>query len=152
MKKERLIGIGMMAFGAIMCFLTSQITIPGWASAGDIGSRFFPYFASVGLILCGLGVLLSAKKAAPSEPFMNKEGVKRIALLLLVLIVYIALMSVVGFLIASPILLYVVVTMLAGEKNPKPLPKIIFSVVTTGVIYILFVHVLSIVLPTGMLF
>ena len=152
MRKERGIGICMALAGIIMCILTSQIKLRGFSSGSDIGSKFFPYFASVGLILCGLGTFLTAKEPDRKESFLPKGGLKRVLILLAVLLVYVVMLNYLGFLISSPVLLYVVATLLAGEKKLKPIPKIIFSVVTTGVIYVVFVNVLSIMLPMGMLF
>lgn len=148
LNKDRWIGIGLAAAGLIMCFLTGGITTTGQATANDIGSKFFPYLASGGLTLCGAGVFATGRKTEEKqEAFMPKAGYKRMGILLAVMMAYVVLLSYIGFIAASPIMLFFVINLLAGEKRPKFLVSVAFSVVMTAVIYVFFVHVLNILLP-----
>jgi len=152
LNKDRITGIAMMAFGLVMTIMTSQIRQTGMIIKGDLGSRFFPYFASVGLILCGMGVTLTSKKGEGDEAFLPEGGMKRLITLLGVLILYILLLYLVGFLPASPVMLYAVVTLLAGETKVSPLRKILFSVLMTAIVWLFFEKALTILLPAGILF
>lgn len=152
MNKERGVGIAIIIIAIIMLILTSLIEIPGLASSGDIGSKFFPSFASIGLLLCGIGIVITGKAEPDAEPFFPEGGLKRAVILIGVLLVYVLLLQYVGFLISSPILLYAMITLLAGDTKIKPIPKIIFSIVMTVAMYWFFVKLLSILLPNGVLF
>ncbi len=142
----------MMILGLVMIFLTSRIKQTGMIIKGDLGSKFFPYFASAGLVLCGLGVTLSSKNAGEDRPFLPEGGFKRLVMLLGVFVLYIVLLYVFGFLPASPVMLYAVTTLLAGETKVSPVKKLVFSVVMTAVVYLFFEKALSILLPSGILF
>ena len=148
-KKDRYVGLAMVLAGLVMLALTTQIKTTGMAVAGDIGSKFFPGLASVCLALCGVGVVTTKSPEAEDKPYLPEGGFKRAVIMLVVLFAYTALMDLLGFVIASPVMLYVVTTLLAGEKKIKPLHKIVFSVVVTGVLYLFFEKMLNILLPSG---
>lgn len=153
MKKDSWIGTCLVVCGLIMCLLTSRITATGQATANDIGSKFFPYLASIGLILCGIGIIATGKKECrEKEPFMPKGGLKRMSILIVVMAAYVLLLNIVGFLIASPVFLFVLVKILAGEKRVSPMFNISFSVLMTAFVHVFFVHVLNILLPVFDLF
>ena len=148
MNKDRWIGVVLASGGVIMCWLTSRITTTGQATANDIGSKFFPYLASAGLILCGIGVIFTGKqKTEPQEGFMPGGGYRRMGILLAIMAVYVVLLNYIGFLIASPVMLFVLVSLLAGERRPRTTVNAFFSISMTVFVYVFFVHVLHILLP-----
>lgn len=150
MNKDRIGGIFFAVVGAIVVFMASQIRMP--ANLSEPGPRLFPYIAGVGMILCGLGMLITAKKTENEKPFLTKAGWIKLAKVFGLLIAYCLGLQFLGFLISTPFFTAFVILLLAGEKKVNKISAIVVAVVTTAVIYLLFVRVFSIFLPSGMIF
>ena len=150
MKKDRLIGLISLVLGGIALALTMMIPMPASStSASEPGPRLFPMIASVILIVCGLGLTLQKQK--DYDPYMTKEQVKRLGILFGAFVLYCAGLHFLGFIIATPILLFVTMTMFAGEKKPSLVVRLIYSIGLTAIIYLAFVVALKTNIPTGLL-
>lgn len=150
MKKDRAIGLVSLALGIATMIGTMQIPISSSiASSPEPGPRLFPTIAGVLLIICGLGLILQKQKDA--EPFLEKQQWKRLGVLALVFVLYCVGLSFLGFVISTPVMLFVSMTMFAGEKK-LPLPaKLLYCAGVTGVIYLLFVVLFKTNIPSGTL-
>lgn len=151
MKKDRLIGLVSLVLGGIFLALTLQIPmLANSSSATEPGPRLFPMIACILLIICGLGLIF--QKQAESETFLTKEQAKRLFILLGAFILYCVGLYFVGFVIMTPILLFVTMSMFAGEKNLSLIVKLVYSVGLTALIYLVFVVFLKTNVPMGLLF
>lgn len=118
-----------------------------------VGPEFFPRILSSALFTCCLILLISTlfKKddgqKAPTISPMNKD-MQKCLLALLVIIVYALLWEVVGFVIATPFALFVMILIL-GRRNY--LFMAVVSVVATAVIFVAFKFLLQIEMPMGFL-
>lgn len=150
MKKDRLIGLISLVLGGIFLALTLQIPLPASSSANEPGPRLFPMIACVLLIVCGLGLML--QKQTESEPFLTKEQTKRLLMLLGAFILYCVGLYFVGFVIMTPILLFLTMTMFAGENKLPLVVRLVYSVGLTVLVYLIFVVFLKTNIPMGLLF
>lgn len=148
-KKDRLIGLLLTVFGITALILSMQIRVKG--NSTDPGSRLFPVMASILLIVCGVGVLLSAGKSK-DKVFLLPQGWKKLGAAFGLMIGYTLALKYLGFVISTPVFLYFVVTMLAGEEKVVVWKKILYSVVVTGLTWYIFQKILSMNLPSGILF
>lgn len=149
LKKDHLVGILLVILGIIALILSMQIPVK--SNSTDPGSRLFPVMASVLLTVCGAGVLISAGKSTDKK-FLSAQGWKKIGMAFGVMIAYTLALKYIGFLLSTLVFLYVVVTMLAGDEKVAVWKKILYSVVVTGLTWVIFQRVLSMNLPTGILF
>lgn len=150
MKKDRLIGLISMALGGIFLDLTLQIPLPTSSSANEPGPRLFPMIACVLLIVCGVGLMV--KKQPDAAPFLTKEQTKRMLMLLGTFILYCVGLYFVGFVIMTPILLFLTMTMFAGENKLPLVVRLVYSVGLTVLVYLVFVVFLKTNIPMGLLF
>lgn len=150
MKKDRLIGLISLVLGIVALICTMMIPAPlNAASAAEPGPRLFPMIASVLLIICGLGLIFQKQK--DYEPFLTKEQRMRLGALLAVFILYCVGLHFLGFLIATPIMLFVTMTMFLSGQKLSSVTRVIYSVGVTAVIYVVFVIVLKTNIPLGLL-
>jgi len=151
MKKDRLIGLISLLLGGIAFALTMMIQVSASsASASEPGPKLFPMIASVLLIGCGLGLMLQKQK--DYDPYMTKEQVQRLCTLFGVFVLYCVGLHFLGFVIATPVLLFLTMTMFAGEKKLSLIVRLLYSVGLTAVIYLAFVVALKTNIPSGLLF
>ena len=151
MGKDKVIGLVSFVLGIAALIGTYFIKVSKMAvSMGDPGPKVFPYVAGVLLVICGLGLFF--KKSTDAKVFMTKQQWLRVLALFLAFAGYILLLYLAGFVIATPVLLFVMMTMFAGEKKPSILVRILYAMISTGVIYLLFVVLLKTNVPMGILF
>ena len=74
LSKNTLVGLVIIIVGAAAALMTSQIHFRQvLATAGDVGPRCFPYIASIGLIICGIGIILNCK-GDEGTAFISKKS------------------------------------------------------------------------------
>ena len=150
MKKDRLIGLIALVLGIAALACTMMIQTPvNAASSTEPGPRLFPMIASVLLIVCGLGLIFQKQK--DYEPYLTKEQWIRLGALLAAFILYCAGLHFLGFVAATPIMLFTAMTMFLGGQKLSPVIRVVYSVGVTAVIYVVFVIVLKTNIPLGML-
>jgi hypothetical protein len=146
--KDRTIGIILIVLGLIFIFLTSQIPEPKFFT-DTVGPDLFPYIASIGLVLCGVGQLIRSRRK--EEKFLTKAGWFRVLKMSTLVIAFPFLLHFVGIIVASFILLLGMAWMFDIEKKSSLLKKIIYAAVLTAIIYAVFQLILKIQLPSGLL-
>jgi putative tricarboxylic transport membrane protein len=151
-------------FGIVILFavfflaMTPQIVITNGSFI--IGPRSWPYILlTLILVLALYGIVKTyvlSKKTTIIEPAdhdVEDEPNRRFFRLSIpmvslgMVIIYVLLLNILGFIISSLLFLYVI-SLLLGQKNQ--LNSIIFAVITTGVFVVLFSVLLSIPLPRGL--
>lgn len=150
MKKDKTIGLIMLAVGACFSALTLQIKVPESSiNIGEPGPRLFPMIGCALILFGSIGLMLQKGKAA--EPFMTKGQVNRMVQLSGLFILYIGALYLLGFTVSTPIMLFVSMTMFAGNKKVPLWVKVIYSVLITAAIYLVFGKVLALALPKGLI-
>ena len=150
MKRNRLLGVISTTLGILMVLLTAFTVDPKIRIAGDPGARMFPFMTGGLFIVTGLA-LLFRKDDTKDEVFLTPRQWFRLFRLFGVLILYVIIMYVAGFIAATFVLLLGVSLMFAWGQGTKPVEHLIFALVATAVIYFLFHNGLKIYLPKGMI-
>ena len=167
--KELLGGVIFLIVG--VAYFALAFTIPSYDAYGGssvVDSSFVPKV--IGALMTVLSVLqlvfsLRAGKnpppAAPSAKPTEEDGTfkaanrnadtKALIAIFAILIVYMALMSVLGFLISSALFLFATMMLLTPKQKRKLPVIVILSVIVAIGVYYLFVYGLDMVLPAGIL-
>jgi len=150
MTKDRIVGMILIVLGALVAVGAKMMKVTMRLSVGDPGPRLFLYLAAVGLMVCGAGIMLSR---TPDRKMLSLSGDqwKKFILLFLVLAAYLAGLKVLGFLIATPVMTVALVWILKQNKKGNLLGTCVYAIALTAALYVVFVRILSIVLPKGML-
>lgn len=151
MTTDKPLGAGLIAFGLAGIAVTLQINVRTFND--DPGPQLFPMIGFALLILCGLGMLLSAMRATPAaaEP-KDKEGLTRGALMFGLLVLYSVALWLVGYYVATPLMAYAFYHVIAGPKRRVPWRGAIYALAITGGVHLLFATFLGTLLPRGILF
>lgn len=165
LKKDKIIGLFLIAFGAFILYFSTGIKMINGASYG-VGSAFFPRICGVFLILLGaalsVGDIVKNKKsietgtAAPVEDCskMCLASLIRMSVTIVTLVLFVALLRTVGFLICAIFMQFVLMVTLAPEQKrtrKNILGYLIISICTALIIDLLFVKVFDLILPAGIL-
>lgn len=148
-KQDQWYGMIIIAVCIFLYAVISRITPTLGSDPNDAGPKFFPYLLIGGLCLCGIAMI-----AAPdpdSKPLIiGRQWLKAMEYFLL-LIVYVACMKPVGYIISTSIGLFCLIWMLA-KKRPRLWLTVIYSVVFSVGVYLIFSNLLQIYLPKGILY
>ena len=151
MHKDKIIGLVSFALGVITLIGASMIRVAKMAiSMGDPGPLVFPYVAGGLLTICGIGLFF--KSHAEEPVFMSRQQWMRVATLFAAFVGYVVLLYFFGFVPATPVLLFAMITMFSGEKKISILVRILYSVIVTAIIFLFFVTFLKTNIPQGILF
>lgn len=143
-------GISFAVFGLIVALIASGIKMP--ANLSEPGPRLFPYISGIGMLVCGIGMALTAKANEQVENFLSREGWKRLAVVAAALILYYIGLEWIGFIIMTPVFAFSVILILSSGKKINKAVAAVIAVITTAALYLLFQKVFMIFLPTGKFF
>ncbi len=152
-KRDQITGLVLVAVGIVLFIMISQFSKP--LTAEYPGPRLMPGIAAFGLVVCGLGIFIKGcmQKEADKKIF-TKQGFLRVLISFAALWVYIVAMKYLGFLIATPFLVFGLTTYFAkaSKAETKLWVRIVFSVAVTLVIWLMYVVLFEMELPVGALF
>ena len=153
-KKDFGLGVFCIVFAALIIYLSLQLKATGYE--GDPGPKMFPIIGSVIMAICGIALIIAPEKDA--KVFLTKEQWKA-AFGLFGMYVALALMLwFFGFMIAVPIVLFIVTFMLSklsvkdATVKHRLLISVIYGVIGGAVLYLAYVKGLKAQMPTGLLF
>jgi putative tricarboxylic transport membrane protein len=146
------LGLGVLAFSFIWLFLVfTQIE-------GNLGfpgntPRTIPFF--LGCCMAILGIIFLYQYYLGYRPKVSIEGIKNnefknVFICVVIFLAYSLLLEYLGFLISTPIILFVLSRFVLKERNWKF--NILFPLIITGSIYFIFITLLHSTLPRGVLF
>ncbi|QTQ11383.1 tripartite tricarboxylate transporter TctB family protein [Treponema parvum] len=118
-----------------------------------IGPEFFPRWLSTGLFICCAVLLIQNivdknNKTPAMTLSLKDKGMQRMLIGLAIIIVAAALWYVTGFIITTPFVLFAFMVLL-GKREWKTM--VVFSIVSTAVIFLAFKFLLGIDMPMGLL-
>jgi hypothetical protein len=102
-----------------------------------------------------LGLILQRKAtnaAGSEEPLFTRSEWQRAAWMFGLLVIYAVLLSLLGFYVATPFMVFILYHQIAGPGKRGPLAGLICAAVVTGMIYVVFTVLLNSFLPAGSLF
>jgi putative tricarboxylic transport membrane protein len=142
-----------MAFGSL--FLIGGLQ-QGLMRRGVPGPGFLPFFSGILLVLISLFVLIpalgrktgSGNKREQPQFFPETGSLKRILLAITALLVYGVAMEIAGYLLTTFIFMYFVAQLMESKKRGQIL---ILALSTSIISYLLFVVLLEVQLPKGLL-
>lgn len=117
-----------------------------------IGPEVFPRIMATGLIVCSVALLIFnlVKKDTDAAPplSLRDHGIQRMLIIVGLVLAYYLLLEIVGYLILSPILLFLSMLVMGYRKYRS---MIIISLGMTVAVFLLFWQLLVIELPNGVL-
>ncbi|MGL5438102.1 MAG: tripartite tricarboxylate transporter TctB family protein [Lachnospiraceae bacterium] len=151
LKRDQITGAVLVLLGCIVAVMVNQFRIP--FSASYPGPKALPMIAVIGFIICGAGVFITSTRNKEPEPvFLLKEGWLRSACSLGLLVIYVLGLKYVGYLISTPIISYLFAAYYAKGSNATLKAKVLFSILFTIIIYVIYIYAFGLGLPTGELF
>lgn len=152
MNTDKPLGAGLIAFGIAGILVTMQISVRTFND--DPGPQLFPILGFAILILCGLGMLLTA--APPAPPVEDRDAARarfgRGGLMFGLLVLYSVALWLTGYYVATPILLYTFYHVIAGAERRVPWQGALYALAITAGVHVVFAEFLNTLLPTGILF
>lgn len=149
MHKGRIIGAGYALLGLAVIVYSMGITTR--MELNEPGPSVFPLLAGVGILICGIGIFLTEYRRQEAKPFLDKEGWRRYGISMVILFAYCLGLQVLGFLPATPLAI-LALSRLFSQKKFNWIIGIVVSLISTAVIYYIFVSLFHLPLPDGMLF
>lgn len=150
LKKDRVISIVLLTFMVAVAVAVSRFKAPVINSTGDPGAKLFPM---LGVILVSIGSvgLFFQSNGSTEEPFMSREEIKRLIKLAAGFVLYGACLGAAGYLIATPVMLFLVMGLMAQGNPVKLTARIAYSIGITAILYLVFTYALRFRLPQGIL-
>lgn len=152
--KDRVLAI--ILLGISMFFYFSVQTLKSTGFEGDPGPKMFPYIGIVILIACAVIIFIKPDKSEKKE-FLPGDQLKSALKLLGVYALIFVLMLLLGYLMTAPIILFVLCYMFSKVSEPNITKKkniirsVIYALVISGALYLLYVFALKTQLPNGLL-
>ena len=147
--KDQVLGIVLLIVSLIFGFFTSRISDS--ILVGDPGPKIFPAAACILIGLCGLMLAVKPEKKE-GRPFLNREEWKRLFSLYGIYLLYWGLLWFTGYKIAIPVILFIVSYLFSRGTKTKTFQIILYTVLVSAAIFILYVFVMETRLPQGILF
>lgn len=143
--------VGLIGCGLFFS-LTQSIKQP--AKLLEPGPRLLPYVAILLIAMSSIALIVKGYKEREKQekPYFPKGGVKKITKSYLMLVLYAAAMTYLGFLLTTPFATFAFIYDLKGNSTVKRIPAIIISIAVTACLYAMFVYGFQIKLPVGKLF
>lgn len=140
--QDLVIGIVSVAFGMFLWLQTPELT--------DDSRQFSQFVLGLFILMGVILIVISLVKAkTPTGKEVKVGEFKNPLLMYLILIGYVALMSTLGFFVASAIFMPAAMLYLGYRK---PIPMICVTVGMLAFVWVLFVYSLKVKLPAGLLF
>jgi putative tricarboxylic transport membrane protein len=119
-----------------------------------VGPEFFPRWLAIGLFICSGALLVQALRVKPAEDHpaptlsLSDKGMLRLLSGVAIIVIYAISWNFLGFIIATPLVLLSLMTLLGIRRLPI---MIIFSLGVMVVVFYAFRYLLGIDMPLGFL-
>lgn len=133
------------------------ITCMGYPKAeaygtGVPGPGLWPGVVAGCMVAAGLALLIKSLRMKPEEDTpiaMWTDGTKRVYITMAILVAYVAILGVVGFILSTIVMLFIFIQWFS---KTKPVVTAVISVVTTMVIYCIFRFLLEVPVDFGLFY
>lgn len=146
LNRDNITGLVLIALAAVIYLIAWGFVTP---AAVQYGAGFFPKLVAGGLALSGGLVLLTAGRdgGVVTDSIQGGAHLWRIAALAALIVTYALTLELVGFLIVTPVLLFLASLLFGGRVRGA----IILAVLGTAVLHLLFYGVMKVTLPWGLM-
>ncbi|MDC7244419.1 MAG: tripartite tricarboxylate transporter TctB family protein [Sphaerochaetaceae bacterium] len=145
-KISRILSVSAIILGLYVIVAASQF--PEGAD-GVPGPGFFPVILGIMIILLSVLQLFNTRKDKDDDTKFMNEGTRRVLISCAIIIGYLVGMEVLGFIVSTPIFLFSIMWYFSVRKVST---LISIPLVSTGILYFVFLKFLSVSLPTGLFF
>ena len=128
----------------VMTVFVISETFPPALQEGDIGPAYFPRLLATMLLFFTLLQLYKTFKSSEQE--VSYSGVHKMAACLLSYILYIFTSNIWGYFVVTPIFILVILNILGSKKW---LLNVLYTVIFTAFVYLVFYKILMLPLPAG---
>ncbi len=152
-KKDFGLGVFCILFAALITYMSLQLKATGYK--GDPGPKMFPIIGGVIMAICGIALILAPEKE--QKAFLTWSQWKAAFGLFGMYVGLALLLWLLGFIVAVPIVLFIVTFMLSklsvkdATVKHRLIISLIFGVVGGAVLYLAYVVGLKAQVPTGLL-
>mgnify|MGYP000852030569 CR=1 FL=1 len=150
---KKTIGLGFFSIALGIAILIMSNDIRDFAAVG-VGAKFFPRIAAVGFMILG-SLLVYQNRTLLFVRTHSESNVKGAflppVLTLAILILYLALIPILGYIIASSLYIFGQILILNRGNKQRYLRYAIISAISAVATYLLFVKVFSVMIPAGIL-
>lgn len=147
--KDQVLGALMVALALFFSWQT--VLLPESTLEGDPGPKIFPAVACFLIGFCGLLLIINPSKK-PGRQFLSKTEWKRLLTLYSLYVAYWALLWLVGYKIAIPVILFAISTLFSRSKKVGWVKILIYTAGVTAFMFLLYTVILKTRLPEGILF
>ncbi|MGM0853438.1 MAG: tripartite tricarboxylate transporter TctB family protein [Bacillota bacterium] len=164
LNKDLFASVFLMIFSAVMYAASNSIKK---LTVSKIGADFAPKLVAIGIFILSIFYLINSVKQLKGSSGVkpmemetgakkDQEGKKKVSPLSVIatiglLVLYIALLPIIGFLITTVVYLFAQMYLLADKKERKIPLFLVTSVVTSVFVYFVFKSVFFLMLPAGIL-
>lgn len=146
--KNKIAGIVFVIIGLAYAYMSLQLKKP--TAPKDPGSTLFPLAASIGLAVCGLAMFFQTT-AEDRKEFLDKQGWIQLGLIVAVLAGYILAMKYIGFVISTPVVLFIISSLFSKGLQIPLTKRLLYSALLSVIFYVVFVQLFHVMLPKGIL-
>ena len=152
-KKDFGLGVFCILFAALIIYLSLQLKATAYE--GDPGPKMFPIIGSVIMAICGIALIIAPEKE--QKAFLTWKQWKAAFSLFGMYVALALLLWLLGFMIAVPIVLFIVTFMLSklsvkdASIKHRLLISAIYGVIGGAVLYLAYIVGLKANMPSGLL-
>lgn len=149
---------GELAFAAVLVIFSLLAAWQAWRISGfssPSSPGMFPMFAAAAMLVSGLVILADAARRRPERDrgvaaaFIAEVTPVKLIVFSAMIVAYMLALQPVGFVVSSFVFLF---ASMAWLHRGHPLASLVVSAASLALIYVVFRHVFSVVLPAGRLF
>lgn len=149
-KIDFFVGLFLIAFAAVGYYMAGLLpTAPKGLGPGDYPKVILGILFILGIILTGYAFYQMKKMTGKAKSSYEKGEIKLVILLVACVALYIKLQAYLGFIVSTPIFMFIMMYLFSMREWLK---MALISIVTTAVVYILFNNFLYVLLPRFNLF
>jgi hypothetical protein len=150
-KRDQITGAALVLLGLVVALLVSQFRID--IKPGYPGPKLFPLITVFGFVVCGTGIFVKSTIGGKDETvFLVKSGWIKVAAAIGILALYVFSMSYLGYIIVTPFAVFSLTSLFARGKKSALIFRVIFSLVFSFVVYVVYVYAFGLNLPRGIIF
>lgn len=142
-----LAGVCALVFAAWVAWQTTMI--PERLVSNEPGPKMFPFISAAGIAIMAVLMMIFDGPKEDNAPYLDKEGWKRMGLIILESLVFCIGMQYIGFWITAMAGTFMFIKTLSSHKKINLPFAIIFSVVLASICYFGFTKGFAIPLPKG---